>query len=107
MITYQMSRRSLIEPRRAWLERSYLRQRGRCYYCGWLLYMPGRRRSYEPGVRRATVDHIIALSKGGPESEDNTVACCGPCNNAKGDMDVADFIQLIEAKGLRYREIIQ
>jgi hypothetical protein len=31
------------------------------------------------------VDHIVPLSRGGSNAEDNLVACCIPCNNSKGD----------------------
>ena len=42
----------------------------RCAYCG---------------GRAATVDHVLPRSRGGADAWLNTVAACGPCNNAKGD----------------------
>ena len=36
-----------------------------------------------------TVDHIIPQSKGGPNTFENTVACCNKCNNHKSDNSLA------------------
>jgi len=36
-----------------------------------------------------SVDHVIPRVKGGSDSLDNLVACCKPCNSAKGGRDVA------------------
>lgn len=45
------------------------RDRYRCAYCG----------------RRAdTVDHVVPRCQGGTTTWQNTVAACGPCNEAKG-----------------------
>jgi hypothetical protein len=41
-----------------------------CAYCG--------------SENRLHVDHRIALSRGGSNSFDNLVTCCGPCNWSKG-----------------------
>lgn len=32
-----------------------------------------------------TIDHVLPRSRGGADSWENLVACCGPCNNTKGD----------------------
>jgi 5-methylcytosine-specific restriction endonuclease McrA len=37
-------------------------------------------------------DHYIPLAKGGPDSEENMVAACGPCNSTKSDQMPADFM---------------
>lgn len=47
-----------------------LRDRRCCAYCG---------------GRGDTIDHVIPQSRGGQDTWDNLVACCGPCNNRKGD----------------------
>lgn len=41
-----------------------------CAYCG----MPG-----------STIDHVMPRSRGGPNSWENLVAACSPCNNRKAD----------------------
>lgn len=37
------------------------------------------------GGRGTTIDHVIPQSRGGLNTWDNLAACCGPCNNLKGD----------------------
>jgi len=55
----------------AWSRRGVLQRDGHsCAYCG---------------GRAATVDHVLPRSRGGADAWLNTVAACGPCNNAKGD----------------------
>ena len=45
-----------------------------CCYCG--------------AGERLSVDHLIPVSRGGPESADNIVWACAPCNSSKGAGDV-------------------
>jgi len=49
----------------------FARDRHRCQYCG--------------SDHHLTVDHVIPRSKGGPDSWDNVVTSCAPCNLKKGD----------------------
>jgi hypothetical protein len=51
-----------------------MRDRHRCQYCD---------RKMHPGD--LTLDHVIPRSKGGPNTWENLVACCGPCNKRKAD----------------------
>ena len=52
--------------------RNILRRDGnRCQYCG--------------SNDRLTLDHVVPKSQGGPDSWDNLVAACVPCNNKKGN----------------------
>lgn len=51
-----------------------LRDRHRCQYCGI---------KFSPSV--LTLDHVFPKSRGGRETFENLVACCGPCNRKKGD----------------------
>ena len=38
------------------------------------------------GHRATSADHIVPLNLGGPRLDpSNLVACCGPCQNRKGD----------------------
>jgi 5-methylcytosine-specific restriction endonuclease McrA len=56
--------------------------RQRCVYCG---------------VRFtttcvATIEHVVALSKGGANSAGNVLPSCAVCNSAKGDRSLLDFV---------------
>jgi 5-methylcytosine-specific restriction endonuclease McrA len=52
--------------------RNVLRRDGnRCQYCG--------------QRERLTLDHVVPRSRGGPDTWDNLVAACVPCNNRKGN----------------------
>lgn len=76
---------------RNWLVRHVKRQNGRCAYCGIPMLLPPLR-GRKPADRRATLDHIVPLVRGGADSEANTVAACLACNNAKGgDMTAQAF----------------
>lgn len=48
-----------------------------CQYCG--------------GVATG-YDHVIPLSRGGSDTEDNKVFCCKECNNKKTTLPLADFL---------------
>jgi 5-methylcytosine-specific restriction endonuclease McrA len=37
-------------------------------------------------------DHYVPLAKGGPDTEENMVAACGPCNAQKSDQMPDDFM---------------
>jgi 5-methylcytosine-specific restriction endonuclease McrA len=51
-----------------------LRDRNMCQYCGTAL----------PSAE-LTLDHVIPRSRGGTSTWENLVACCHPCNRAKGN----------------------
>lgn len=42
-----------------------------------------------------SIDHSMPLSRGGTHDVSNLVACCLPCNSAKGDLDATEFRGLI------------
>ncbi len=52
-----------------------------CYYCE------------SPGPK--TIDHIIPLSKNGPNKGFNLVACCNSCNNLKANYTLEYFKHLL------------
>ena len=60
----------------------YDRDKGICYLCGNATF-----KEYEnlPMNQRATVDHIIPLSKGGAHAFDNVRIACWRCNLVKGN----------------------
>jgi 5-methylcytosine-specific restriction endonuclease McrA len=57
----------------------YVRQGGRCYWCGGDLSD-----GYE-------TDHVIPLAKGGSDGPENIVVACRPCNQAKGSKLPQEF----------------
>lgn len=56
-------------------------QKNRCAHC----------RSSFGASLKSTLDHIIALSKGGSNFPRNLQYLCGPCNSKKKDQDPIDF----------------
>ena len=54
-------------------------QKGKCAYCRVRLF------------GSHSVDHILALSKGGGNDRTNLQILCGPCNSRKHDADPIDF----------------
>ena len=77
------------EMRRRWLEYHLQAQRGRCAYCGVGIEIFRRDGNAE---LRATVDHIIPLSEGGPDRVENTLGACRRCNYAKRSMALEAFL---------------
>lgn len=61
-------------------EELFKMQEGRCYLCGGLMYL-----ERDAGVARATIDHVIPLSKGGTNDDDNRLAAHRGCNVWKRD----------------------
>jgi 5-methylcytosine-specific restriction endonuclease McrA len=60
----------------------YERDKGICYLCGNLTFKDYENR---PANQRATLDHIIPLSKGGNHTFDNVKIACWRCNSIKGN----------------------
>ena len=72
----------------------YRKQRGRCIYCGHLVW-PSMPQPYsnDIGLMLATLDHMTPLSRGGANKFSNLVAACYHCNNEKGSMDAVEYRQ--------------
>lgn len=62
----------------------YLRDKGRCAYCG-----------VEMLISDATIDHIIPVASGGTEDLDNLTLACETCNHNKGAMSAEEFRKCI------------
>lgn len=61
----------------AWSRAGVIRRdKGHCGYCG--------------ADSGKTVDHILPTSRGGKNTWTNTVACCDPCNQKKGNATLAE-----------------
>lgn len=59
--------------------------KGKCYYC---------RRNFP--ARELTMDHVVAISRGGKTVKGNVVPCCKECNNAKKQllpMEWEDYVK--------------
>lgn len=52
--------------------------KGQCFYCGMAFSKP-------------TMDHFLAISKGGQHSADNVVPACSMCNSKKNNRDAFQF----------------
>lgn len=52
----------------------FLRDGYQCQYCGGYFK-----------ARDLTLDHVLPRSRGGDDTWDNLVSCCGPCNHRKAD----------------------
>lgn len=73
--------------------------RPRCLYCG----VAVSRKVGQPGSPPKmlggqltwpfTQDHIIPKAKGGCNDRRNLAPACGPCNGARGNMDLLEFLQ--------------
>lgn len=57
----------------------YLRDKGRCQYCGQRI-----------SRNKATYDHVTPRSKGGRTNWENIVIACVSCNRRKGDKSLRD-----------------
>lgn len=78
----------------------YLRQDGRCWFCG-----------NEMMIRDSTLDHLVPFSKGGSGGYDNLVLACAPCNCAKKDRTLEGYrqnprVSLKSRNGLFYGETV-
>ena len=66
------------DAKRLWRQCIKLRDGNRCVYCG--------------STENLTIDHVRPLSKGGETNADNCVAACLRCNQAKGSLDLDEFL---------------
>lgn len=72
---------SRFRDRLSWKITHWKMQKGLCYYCG-----------HNVAVKLMTLDHYIPLSAGGPDTFENTVAACIPCNRAKANNMPDEFV---------------
>lgn len=72
---------------RKWLEARLIEQKNRCAYCNIRIGI-----SASDIDRQATIDHVVARSKGGVDEFENVMAVCDPCNAAKSNLTVAEYL---------------
>jgi len=71
--------------------RAFNSQRGKCYYCGVPMWLndigchPLQSRISAAAVKRlrCTAEHLVARTDGGSDANDNIVAACSFCNQAR------------------------
>ncbi len=73
----------------------FIRDQYTCGYCG---------RVHR--TEKLSRDHIVPVSKGGPNTWTNVVTACKPCNHEKGDRSVQEWNAWSEKKGLGSRELL-
>lgn len=59
-----------------------------CFYCQIPLTQKTR-----------TIDHLTPTNKGGSNNLKNLVLCCQPCNQAKDNMTLAEFVDFVAKNG--------
>ncbi|NJO64035.1 MAG: HNH endonuclease [Richelia sp. RM2_1_2] len=68
-----------------------------CHYCNRTNLIIENEGMKVPQRNKATIDHVIPVSKGGNRfSKKNIVVACGRCNGSKGDMDVEIFLTRVK-----------
>lgn len=68
------------DAKRMWREEIKRRDGYCCVYCG--------------ATEDLTIDHVVPLSKGGPTDASNCQTACRTCNQAKGSLSLAEFLDL-------------
>lgn len=71
----------------------------KCFYCRVEMVFKGRQNG-----KFMTMEHLIPKSQGGTLAEDNVVAACKACNEARGTMKIKDFVEFMEAKRMKEKE---
>lgn len=74
------------------LDRLIFAQHGLCFFCK------------KPLLREeASVEHLVASSKGGANGEDNCVACCTALNGLFGSMSLKEKVQVVLNQNGRFK----
>lgn len=74
-----------------------------CCYCGVALDFRRGKRGDGIAPNRATLEHVLPLSRGGSHTFDNTKLACHCCNTSKNDKTVDEWLDW-KAGGLRGRK---
>jgi 5-methylcytosine-specific restriction endonuclease McrA len=61
----------------------------RCHYCG--QPMKNARKKGARSGRQRSLDHLIPLSRGGLDNQQNIVRCCQSCNHTKGNLTLEEY----------------
>lgn len=102
---YEEKDSSILFKKRSWrfwltfrnrfLKRLQKQQNLICHYCKSSPLVRNNQAPYSiKENKKATIDHVIPVSKGGKEFLiENLVVCCARCNRKKADLDLNDFIK--------------
>ncbi len=86
----QMERKAWSKARKEFLDEE-LKKHGNltCFYC----YRTNLKRKGGKQHEKATIDHIVARSEGGHETnKENFVVCCEGCNRKKANQTQEEFL---------------
>lgn len=75
---------------------------GACHYCRRATLRPTKLPRPHSDLK-ATIDHVVPLSKGGAVRGDNVVLACALCNNLKADMMPEDWAAFMAANPIWWR----
>lgn len=64
-----------------------------CCYCGVLMDFVPRKRGEGISPRRATLEHVIPISRGGTHSFDNASLACHSCNTSKNNKPLLEWLE--------------
>lgn len=79
----------------------YDRDGERCVYCGTAQRGPTWQ---DKRPRRLTLDHVIPASRGGTNLRSNLVTCCDYCNETRRDMDIVEWLALLNPRESTFGE---
>lgn len=82
-----------------WTKVAYRKWAGRCAYCDRAL-QPAGTAGVAP-AHRATCDHVIPITVGGPDHHEAVVLACVSCNSSKGQSDWISWGKAIDKKAIR------
>jgi hypothetical protein len=75
-----------------------------CAYCGALLLRLGEENPPPGHGKPATADHMNPICRGGPDSDENIVLSCAPCNGRKGHLNWDEYWCVKDSNSELYRE---
>lgn len=75
----------------------FKKNKGKCIYCEQEF-----RDIYDP---RFTIEHLIPISKGGPDIFSNVFPCCRKCNSNRGSMQLNDWLRRLIEKRITYKGV--
>lgn len=68
----------------------------KCFFCGCI--MAGSFNRPDPVHPYPTLEHLIPLSRGGPDTLDNLLLACAACNHEAGNMNIVEKVRLRDSK---------
>jgi len=96
-----MTTRSKISPYQ-WMHgyskwQVFYKNRGKCIYC--------EQEFSDIHDPRFTIEHLIPVSKGGPDKLSNVFPCCKKCNMSRGNMSLGQWLLFLVDKRITYKGV--